>query len=137
MSTKEKFSFIIKSVYEALACSDVERMLSFYKEDATVEWASFKFKGKNEIKRWAAELRQMFHDLKFRLGPLEVLESNASNKLVMEVTTLDGRKGWMPGESKIRFKDGKVQFFQLTFSEGYILIKKEDVPLPYMRPSEP
>ena len=128
MSLKEMFT-IVCDLYDALMKDDIGRMLSLLTENAILEWGPFTFEGKERIKQWGTELRQMFIDLSFGLNQLTIKNNVASHNLLMSVTVPGGRRGLMKAMGNYKFKNRKIQNINITILEGILLVSKEELSL--------
>jgi len=116
----------IRGAYRALISRDVGLMLSFFTEDATLEWASFTFKGREEIRGWAEELVRMFSNIKILEIELVAKGSTAKHEFAIAVTVPDGRKGLLPAMGTYDFNDGKIQRLWITLSWNLIFSREKD-----------
>ena len=127
---EEDVGTAIRSFYKGLITGDLKKLVSYCKKDAIFEWASFTFKGKEEIKQWAKEFKQIFPkvriiDIKFTVHekqPIKVI-----HEFVIDVTMSNGRRGMLPAKGIYDLKDGIIQHVSITLSPGFMIFSKEEI----------
>ena len=129
--SKKDVEASIQGFYDALMNKDLEGLLSFCTEDAILMWASFTFKGREEIKRWAMEFGEHFTKLTLENISIVQAKDYTIHRFNITITLPDERKGWAPGVGRYEFKNGKFQriWIDLFRKRGRILIKRRDLPL--------
>lgn len=120
---------VVKAFYDALMKKDLQSLDSLCTEDATLMWALYKFEGRNEIKKWAAELGEHFCKLILDHTFMDGGKDYIVHKFNLKVTMPNGRRGWIPGVGKYEFKDRKLKQIWMNpiRSSGNILITQKDL----------
>ncbi len=127
LSEKEAEACVL-GFYYALKTEDLDKMLALCAEDMSLTWGPFTFKGKEDVKRWAAELWHHFKEIKFARFELHVLRENRVESMFdLEATNLNGPRGRLTGAGAFRFKDGKIQDIQINVMGGFIFYKEKDI----------
>lgn len=116
----------IHGYYGALISKDVDTMLSFCSEDVTLDWESFTFRGRSEVKAWAEEFGRIFSEIMIVEIKLEVQRSTAKHDFIIVVSALDGRKGLAPAMGTYSFNEGKIQHVQTILSWDLIFSAKDN-----------
>jgi uncharacterized protein (TIGR02246 family) len=109
--SEKKLESIIRSICEAFNKRDVEKMVSFFTDDATLIRPEGTFKGKEEIKRYYRWSFSNYSELILTEVDLIVNGNKAVLEFVSEGTAVrDNRmKQRLPGMTVFEFRKGKVQ----------------------------
>ena len=105
--SEEEIKSVITSFREAVSSSDVEKVLSFFADDATFVRPEGIFKGKEEIKR---SFIWLFGRSKFTLTEMDlnVTADKAVLEFLAEGTAFNGMKQHSPGVLAFHFRNGKI-----------------------------
>lgn len=117
MSQKEIES-ILRDFHEAFVKRDVEKMLSFFAEDAVLVTPAGTFKGKHEVKRyWTWETGvSPTETARFSGIGIMVKENRAVSEGVSE-GDFEGKKFEAPGITVYEFSDGKIQHMRMYYDK--------------------
>jgi len=122
MSEKE-IRASIHGVCDALMGGDVEKVLTFFTEDATLVWGSFAFEDRQGIKRWTTELGEIFPKMQLRTMSLRIRGNRATQLFSLEIVLPDDQRGWLPCTAEYDFRHESIQHVKFTLSYGYIIVK--------------
>ena len=117
MSEKEIES-MVRDFREAFVKRDVERMLSFFAEDAVLVTPAGIFKGKHEVKRywtWETGVSPTETSRVSGIG-IMVKENRAVSESVSE-GDFEGKKYEAPGTTVYEFNDDKIQHMRLYYDK--------------------
>jgi ketosteroid isomerase-like protein len=117
MSEKEIES-IVRDFHEAYVKRDVEKMLSFFAEDAVLVTPAGTFKGKHEVKRywtWETGVSPTETSRASGIG-IMVKENRAVSEAVSE-GDFEGKKFEAPGIVVYEFSDGKIQRMRMYYDK--------------------
>lgn len=123
---RKGFITSIRCFYNSLMDGNIENLISLCTEDAILNWGPYKFEGREEIRTWATELRLLFPKLKIKEVRLFVRENNIAHKFILNVTTPDGRNGWIPCEGVYKFKNSSIDNIKINLSYGSLKIKSRN-----------
>lgn len=119
---------ILLSVYDDLSKGNIERMLNFFSEDAVLEWGPFVFKGKENVRKWSIDLRQMFPQLSFKLNEPRIQGNTASHSFIIGITTPNGRRGLIRVMADYEFDNKKIKHAKIDILEGDLVVRKQELP---------
>lgn len=115
---------VMRSIHRALINKDVDKAVSFYRDDATLIANEGTFKGVQEIRRYYTWLLQQWSELKFIETMLLVDGNKAAYEYVVEGTGREGREvSKFSGVDMYEFRNGKVQQVRAYFDR--LLITKQ------------
>ncbi len=114
---EEKLESIIRDFVETFTKKDVEKMMSFFTEDAVWVAPEGVFSGKNEVKRYLTWYAP--EDIRMKLIDAGIGIAVKGNKAVyqytLEATTKEGVKCETPGVSVYEFSGEKIQRKTVVF----------------------
>lgn len=114
---EEKLESIIRDFVETFTKKDVEKMMSFFTEDAVWVAPEGLFSGKNEVKRYLTWYAP--EDIRMKLIDAGIGIAVKGNKAVyqytLEATTKEGVKCETPGVSVYEFSGEKIQRKTVVF----------------------
>ncbi|MDQ1280313.1 MAG: Nuclear transport factor 2 family protein [Thermoproteota archaeon] len=119
---------ILLSIYDNLSKGNIDRMLSFFSEDAVLEWGPFTFKGRDDLKKWSLDLRQMFPQISFKLNEPKVQENKASHGFVISITASNGRRGLIHVLAQYEFENSRIKHAKIDILEGTLVVRKQELP---------
>jgi predicted ester cyclase len=114
---------VMRSIHVALINKDVDKAVSFYRDDATLVANEGTFKGIQEIRRYYSWLLQQWPELKFIERMLLVDGNKAACEYVVEGTGREGMGSKFSGVHMYEFRNGKVQ--QVRAYSDRLLIAKQ------------
>lgn len=108
--SEEQIKTILGDFRQALNKKDIEKVVSFFAEDATIVAPVGIFKGNEEIKRYFTRLFQSFPDLTVTDAGIGIIVqgNKAVREHVLEATS-EGVKWSVPGTGVYEFSDEKIQ----------------------------
>lgn len=118
--SKEDIADTVNFICNALTMMDIEKVLALFTDDATLVWGTYSFTTKQEIKRWAIGLRELFPKMNIKQMSLKIQDNKANHLFIIEIILPDGRIGLLPCKSEYEFKNGKINHVKFTISHGYI-----------------
>lgn len=101
-------------VYQNLERENIEQMLNFFTDSAVLVWGPFRFEGKGEIKRWAREFLDLFTSIHIVDRTLNIDKNRIYHKFIIEVVTLNMKKGLMPISGSYDLEGEKFSLFELN-----------------------
>ena len=107
--SEEELKNVIREVHKAIAAQDMEKMLSFYSDDATIVNPEGTFKGKAEIRRYWTWLYQQLSEVLTIEKEIIIQGNKAVHEYMYESTSLKGIKGSVPGVSMLQFENKKIK----------------------------
>lgn len=119
---------ILLSVYNDLSNGNIDRMLSFFSEDAVLEWGPFTFKGRDGLRKWSLDLRQMFPQISFKLSEPRIQRNTASHGFVIGVTAPSGRRGLIHVIAEYEFDNSRIRHVRIDILEGTLVVRKQELP---------
>ena len=119
--SKEEIITSISGVCDALIGRDVEKVLSFFTEDATLVWGSFAFEDRPGIKSWVIGLGEIFPKLNLRTMSLRIQGNKATHVFIIDIILQDDQRGQLPCTSEYEFRKDKILHVKFTLSYGYII----------------
>ena len=127
----------VHKFYFALMRNDLSELLSFLSEDSVLWWGPYRFQGKEEIKRWASELREMFPLLFIKEKSLRVEGDHVVHEFLIESVTRDEQRGWLPCVGIYDLNDDLIQSLRIKLLHGWLSVKKDDLERVKPPPSNP
>lgn len=127
---EEDVGTTIRSFYKGLTTGKIKELLSYCKKDAIFEWSSITFKGKEEIRQWAKEFKQIFPKIRIIDIKLTVHEKQpikVIHEFIIDVTMSNGRRGMLPAKGTYDLKDGIIQHVSITLSPGFMIFSNEEI----------
>jgi len=106
--SEQKMSSIVHGIHEAIVGKDIQKLLSFFTENATVISSEGTFKGKKEIERYFSWLIDPFEEAASITVNLIIHGKKAAHEYVVEGTSADGTRVSMPAVALYDFKDDKA-----------------------------
>lgn len=117
MSEKEIES-IVRDFREAFVKRDVEKMLSFFAEDAVLVTPAGTFKGKQEVKRyWTWETGVSPTETSRASGIGTMVKDNRAVSESVSEGDFEGKKYEAPGTTVYEFNDDKIQQMRLYYDK--------------------
>ena len=107
--SEEELKNVIREVHKAAAAQDMEKMRSFYSDDATIVNPEGTFKGKAEIRRYWTWLYQQLSEVLTIEKEIIIQGNKAVHEYMYESTSLKGIKGSVPGVSMLQFENNKIK----------------------------
>jgi hypothetical protein len=104
--------------------NDVEQILSFFLDDATLVWGPFKFEGKREIEKWAKGLFEIFPKLNLRNKGVNFQGSNVIQNLILEIMLPNSSIARIPCVVNYEFLNGRIRRIVFNLSYGYVTVLK-------------
>jgi len=107
---------VVRKLNEALSKGDIETLMSFYEEDATLISPNGKFQGKDAIRRnwmWSLETCRNLTTTETEFGVMAI-----GNKVAAEHTmegTVDGMKVSVPIPCLYEFSGDKIKLHKMTY----------------------
>ncbi|MBS7643244.1 nuclear transport factor 2 family protein [Candidatus Bathyarchaeota archaeon] len=114
MSVKEMMAAIF-GVHENIAKKDVEKMLPFFAEDATLIFPGVKLDGHEGVRRWVKWLDAQFPKVAFRGVTLTIEGRRAVHEFVLDGTTPEGLTASFDCVAVYEFRNGKITQFRCYF----------------------
>ena len=99
----------VRGVHEAIMKNDVEKLASFFEDDASVTDPVGTMKGREGVRRWMKWISGKFPKVALRETRLIVEGNVAAHEYALEGTTPDKMTVSSPGVAVYEFKDGKIQ----------------------------
>lgn len=112
----EENANVVRKLNEALSKGDIETLMSFYAEDATLISPNGKFQGKDAIRHnwtWSLETMQNLTTTETEFGVMAI-----GNKVAAEHTvegTVDGMKVSVPMPCLYEFSGDKIRLHKMAF----------------------
>lgn len=124
--SREEIRDSISGFCNALMRRDVEKVLAFFAEDATLVWGPFTFEARQGIKIWATGLGEIFPKLKLRTMSLRIWENRAIHAFIIEIILPKGNLGQLPCMSEYEIRQGIIRNVKFSPSHGYIIVESEN-----------
>ena len=107
--SQQKMSGTVHGIHEAMVKKDIEKLLSFFTDDARLISSEGTFIGKKEIGRYFTWMSEPYEETTSTTVNLIVQGDKAAHEYVIEATSADGTRVSLPGVAMYDFKDGKAQ----------------------------
>ena len=119
---------VLENVYSDLSKGKIDRMLGFFVENVVLEWGPFSFRGREGVRKWGGELRQMFTQLAFKLNEPSIQGNTATQSLSINITAPNGRRGLIRATADYEFEEKKIKHIKINILEGILVVRKQELP---------
>jgi hypothetical protein len=114
---------LVHYIYQMLEGKRIKAMLNSFSENAVLTWGPFEFTGKEEIAKWAGELLDLFTSIHIVDRALTVNEDKVYHEFLIEVVTLDTKKGVMPVSGNYELEREIFQRFDLKPRDSILFLE--------------
>ena len=111
----------------ALMNNNLSELLRLFSRDPVVSWGPYRFQGKEEIRRWASELGEMFPELFISEKLMEIEGDQARHEFLIESVTRDGRRAWLPCVGTYELEGRRIRSLNIQLLRGWMAVKREDL----------
>jgi ketosteroid isomerase-like protein len=108
MTSEEEMKQSVYGLYKALSESDLDKLLSFFSDNAKLIAGEGEFTGKAGVKQYYEWMGTQVHNIRFPEKNLVIAGDLVFHEFVLEGTTPDGRGMRVPTVNVYRFKEGKI-----------------------------
>lgn len=110
---------------QALSRNDLKTPLKFCTGDITLFWGPYEFIGRERVKRWIVELKELFPTLAYKEKSLKIQGNIARQKIIFTFIMAAGHEGWLPCTADYEFDDGLIKRINFQVSNGVLKFIRE------------
>lgn len=127
MASFEEKRVRVQGFYQALLEKDFETLLKSCTEDVILFWGPYKFEGREKVKQWATEFKELFPRSGIADKVVKFEENRMTNDFVLSFIIPSGECGWLQCVGTYGFEGDKIQSVRIEPLKGIFTIKKEDL----------
>jgi hypothetical protein len=112
----------IHNLYLMLEKRQIDAILESFSENSVLKWGPFEYKGKQEIKKWVEEFLDLFTSMHIVERAININADTVHHNFLIEVITLDKKRGIMPVSGIYTFEGDRFQRFDLTPQDSILYL---------------
>lgn len=124
-SSDENLKATIFDFCQTLSRNDLETPLKLCTGDITLSWGPYEFIGRERVKRWIVELRELFPILSFKEKSLKIQGNIARQEIIFAFIMEAGHEGWLPCVAVYEFDDGLIKRINFQVLDGVLKFIRE------------
>jgi hypothetical protein len=122
----EELKKTISFTYNALIDGDLEGALALCTEDVTLYWESYVFKGRDGIRKWIEDIREMFPIMRIIEKGYTAKGNHVFHQFLIDFTMASRRQGLLQIATRYTLRGRKIQIVSIFLGLGFLILNEKE-----------